>query len=195
MENIKKFAKENFVPIVRDKTGQLLVDKIKEIQPKNILEIGTAIGYSGTLMLKNCGGNLTTLDINEERMEMAKDIFAKEGLTDRVNLMLGDALEIIPMLSLKFDFIFLDGPKAHYYEYLPYLVNLLNDGGMIFADNISYFGQVFKDIPTEKVHRRNRTIVRNLRKYLADLKEYKCLDSKYYDLEDGVMISIKKDCL
>jgi len=180
---IREFAKENFVPIVRPKTKELLIEKIKEINPKNILEIGTAIGYSGILMLLNSNANLITLEKNENMAELAIQNFEKENLLNKVNLVLGDAKNYIENTKEKFDFIFLDGPKGQYLNYLPYLLKILNKNGLLFCDNVLFEGLVRSDIIAPKKH---RTIVNSLRKFLSVIENDNTLNVEVLDLEDGV---------
>ncbi len=184
-QEYREFARVNFVPIVRPKTSEILIEKIKEINPKNILEIGTAIGYSGLLMLNNSSANLVTLEKDEKMFNLAIQNFEKEGVSDRVNIILGDCKDYIEKEVGKFDFIFLDGPKSHYVEYLPHLVKMLNKGGMIFCDNVLFQGLVkCENEPPKKF----RTIVNNLRKFLEIVENDKMLNSQVLDIEDGVCI-------
>lgn len=190
MENLQEFrnfAMKNNIPIVREKTEQLLIDKIKQINPKSILEIGTAVGYSGTIMLKNCNATLTTIELDEERFLQAKEKFAEFNVQNRVVQVLKDAKEFIESTTEKYDFIFLDGPKSHYIEYLPYLISLLNENGAIFADNALFRGYVLSE---EEPPKKYRTIVRNLRKFLSALDENKSLKTEIFNIEDGVSFSI-----
>lgn len=181
----REFARINFVPIVRPKTSEILIEKIKEINPKNILEIGTAIGYSGLLMLNNSSANLVTLEKDEKMFNLALRNFKKEGVSDRVNIILGDCKDYIEKEERKFDFIFLDGPKSHYVEYLPHLIKMLNNGGMIFCDNVLFQGLVKSENEPPK---KFRTIVNNLRKFLEVVENDKTLNSKVLDVEDGICI-------
>ena len=184
-QEYREFARINFVPIVRPKTSEILIEKIKEINPKNILEIGTAIGYSGLLMLNNSSANLVTLEKDEKMFNLAIQNFEKEGVSDRVKIILGDCKDYIEKEEGKFDFIFLDGPKSHYVEYLPHLVKMLNRGGMIFCDNVLFQGLVkCENEPPKKF----RTIVNNLRKFLEIVENDKMLNSQVLDIEDGVCI-------
>ena len=190
MEEILKFAKENNVPVVRPKTLELLIDTIKSIAPKNILEIGTAIGYSGANMLNNSNANLTTIEKYDKMYNIAHDNFCRLGLDNRVNQILGDAKDVLKELcdsGVKFDFIFLDGPKGQYLSYLPLLKEMLECGGMIFADDVLFRGLVQGDAWPEH---RTRTIVINLRKYLQEVNKPP-FTSKLIDMEDGVCITTK----
>lgn len=188
IEKLKKFAKENFVPIVRPKTSELLIEMVKKCNPKNILEIGTAIGYSGILMLNNTNANLVTIEKDENMAKLAKQNFEQAGLSKRVTLIHQDAMEYINSETNKYDFIFLDGPKGQYVKYYPILLKLLNAGGTIFADNVLFQGLVLSnELPPKK----NRTIVVNLRKFIDIVQKDARVESNLLQLEDGVLI-IKK---
>ncbi len=192
MQGIEKYARERFIPVLLEDTATLLQDVLKKYQPKSILEIGTAIGYSGSLILTTCpDAHLTTLELDETSYKIAENHFHEFGLQDRVTQHLGNALDIIMDLSesKQYDFIFLDGPKGQYVKYLPYLKKMLKNGGVLFADNVLFKHMV--DGP-EFVPHKKRTIVVNLRKYLASITEDEELDSVIYDIGDGVAISIKR---
>lgn len=196
MQNILAYARENHIPVLLDDTAKLLFYKINNQNPKNVLEIGTAIGYSGTLILNASNCNLTTIEKDEASFNLAKHHFEKFGLTNRVNQILGDALEELNnlvKLNKKFDFIFLDGPKGQYIKYLPILKQLLNNGGVLFADNVFFKRMIFIE---GTIPHRKRTIVVNLRKFLETVKT----DNNFYNVEildvgDGVLIANYKENL
>lgn len=199
MENIEKInkklndmrfiAEENLVPILRKQTAQMLKEEINKCQPKQILEIGTAIGYSGILMLSQSENSyLTTIEKDEESAKIAKQNFEEMGLSDRVEIKTGDAKEILPLLNERFDFIFLDGPKGQYFRYCPYLLEMLNNNGVLFSDNVLYRGMV--NGKTE-VKKNKRTLVNNLRIFLKMLDENENLNHRVIDIEDGVSIAQK----
>ena len=188
---IREFAKKNFIPIVRPKTSELLIEKIKEIKPKSVLEIGTAIGYSGIIMLQNSDAHLTTLEKDEKMKQLAQENFKNENLIERVNLILGDAFDYIQNTTEKFDFIFLDGPKGQYAKYLPYLLDMLTQDGLMFCDNVLFEGLVQDE--SAKVDKKHRTIVNNLRLFLKMVSENNAIESEIINLEDGVCL-IKNKC-
>lgn len=187
LQEFREWAISINIPIVREKTEKLLIEKVKEIKPKKILEIGTAVGYSGTLMLKNSNALLTTLELDEERFLMAKTKFKEFEVDNRVKQVLGDAKEYLKETQEKFDFIFLDGPKSHYVEYLENLIEMLNEGGAIFADNVLFRNLVLNN---EEPPKKYRTIVRNLRKFLKELEKNEKLSTKIYEIEDGISFSV-----
>lgn len=187
-KDIREFARENYVPIVRPKTLEILIEEIKKNNPKTILEIGTAIGYSGIRMLENSVANLVTIEKDETMREVALKNFKKEGLSDRVNLVFADAIDYLKTEKGSFDFIFLDGPKGQYIHYLPYLKGILNDGGTMFCDNVLFMGLVNSNVEPPKKH---RTIVNNLREFIKTLCEDENYETNLIDIEDGILIAKK----
>ena len=191
MDQILDYAVQNNVPIIRDESLGVLLDTVKKYNPQNILEIGTAIGYSGIHMLKVSSAKLTTVELDKTRFEVAKSNFTRFALADRVEMFNMDALKYLQDAvdgGKKFDFVFLDGPKGQYVKYLPYLDKLLVGGGIIFADNVYFRGMVQGDeVPPHKY----RTIVVNLRKYLQKVSE-KPFKTQIIDIEDGIAITQKE---
>lgn len=192
--NLKIEAKQNFLPIVRDETIKSIVKIQKENSCKDILEIGTAIGYSGLIMLaNNLQAKLTSIEKNEERFKEAKENFAEVEFTDRVNLICGDAYQELLQLKIKgqkYDFIFLDGPKGQYYKYLPILKSLLHKNGILFADNI-LLGGLLKNEKT--VTHKNRTMVNNMKKFLNEIENDLDFQIEIQEIEDGYLIAKLKN--
>ena len=184
----KQYAKENFVPIIRDESAKFLYNFVKDNGYKNILEIGTAIGYSGSIILNAGAEHLTTIDINAEYLKIAKNTFAKLNILDRVDIYHDDAWVVINCLKLygkKFDMIFLDGAKGQYIKYLDVLAELITSNGVIFADNVLLHGMVESE---EKIPHRKRTMVMNLRKYLEKVNE-EPYSTELIRMEDGIAIT------
>lgn len=188
--NLKSFAKENWVPILRDKSTDFISEICKKQNPKKILEIGTAIGYSGTVMLEAApNATLTTIELNEDNFNKAIETFATNGLQSRVNVILGDAIEVLPRLvaeNKQYDFIFLDGPKAQYFRYLPILKKLLTVQGTLVADNIYFHGMV--KASTDPGHK-HRSLVRNLRIFIEMLEKDADFETTFLDIDDGISVS------
>ncbi len=183
-------CRQNYIPVVRPQTAHILCDLVAKQNPKNILELGTAVGYSGTLMLlSSTASNLTTVDINSDFCQMAEQTFKKYGVFDRVKIVNDDALNFLQNASQTFDFIFVDGPKGQYIKYYPYLKKLVNVGGIIVCDDVLYFGMVQDD---SKVIHKKITIVRNLREFLTTAQKDPCFDYKLLQIEDGVLLLTKK---
>lgn len=187
---LRAYAAAHNVPIMLDDGIKLLEKTVKECAPREILEVGTAIGYSGLRLLAAAGDDarLTTVEIDEDRLSVAKRAFSDAGVSDRVTTWAGDAVEILRLATGEFDFILLDSSKGHYAELLPYLLGLLKRGGVLFADNIAFKGKTDAegDIP-----HKHRTIVRSLREYVKRVTEDENLKTTYYDVGDGVTVTKK----
>ena len=192
LKKIEKFARTNFIPVLLSDTAKLLGKVVKLYEPKSILEIGTAIGYSGTIMLKSSKeSHLTTIELDEKNYKMAEENFKNFKLTNRVTQLSGDAYNILEELASsfnKYDFIFLDGPKGQYIKYLPIIKRLLNDGGILFADNVLYKGMVRSK---EFIPHKKRTIVVNLRRFLDSIQSDIDFACDLMETGDGVMIAKK----
>ena len=189
LEEIANRARKGYIPIIRDNTAQALINVCKEKSPKKILEIGTAIGYSGLLMLQNCQAYLYTIEKDEQRLAEAEKNFKLFGQEARVKLILDDALIALEKLckdNKKFDLIFLDGAKGQYIKYYPLIKKLLNRDGILFTDNIYMHGMVKSE---GKIAHKHRSMVVNLRKYIELLKNDKDFTTNFYDIDDGYSIS------
>ncbi len=190
LDEIEKFARERHIPVMLDDTKKLLFDTVSRYRPRRILEIGTAIGYSGIVMLsasKDAG--LNTIELSEVSAGTARKNFEEYGLLDRVNLFVGDAREIVKMLTGEYDFIFLDGPKGQYVTFLPYLTDLLSVGGVMVCDNVLYKGLV-ENIPQDKRHK-HITVARNMRLFLDELTSSERFKTVLHRVGDGVTVSVK----
>lgn len=185
----RRFAKDNGIPVLRPQSFDLLTTLVAGFKPQRILEIGTAWGHSGIAMLKaSPSSHLTGLELDDDCISKTRANYKKYGVEKRATLFAGDAGEIITVLDGKFDFIFLDGPKGHYARYLPYLLQLLNKGGVIFADNINFMGFVLSG---QKPPQKHNTIVNSMKEYLHAVTTDKTLHTSVLDLEDGVAITVK----
>lgn len=190
LEELKIYARERYIPVMSDEARQLLYDTVATKLPKRILEIGTAIGYSGIVMLSaNPQAVLNTVEMDERSAELAKQNFAANGFADRVNVFVGDAREIVPLLTGEYDFVFLDGPKGQYDKFFPYLTDLLSVGGTLVCDNVLYKGLV-EHIPDDKRHK-HITVARNMRAFLDDVTANPRYSTRLYRIGDGVTVSTK----
>ena len=129
--------------------GRLLKMFVRMIRPKNILEIGTYSGYSGLCLAEGLeeGGMLHTIEINDEQEDFTRPWFENSAYADKIKMHIGDALDVIPRLEVKFDLAFIDGDKRKYAEYYEMVLDHLNDGGYILADNTLWDGHVLEPKP------------------------------------------------
>ena len=160
---MEEYAREHNVPIVTKEVAEYLKFLVRDKNIKNILEVGTAIGYSGIIMaqeIKEKGGKLYTIEIDDERYNTAQENIKKSGLDNIISIK-GDAVEEIPKIEENFDFVFIDASKGHYKEFFEDSYKLLNKDGIIFIDNIMFRGYLYKDYP-----KRFKTIVRRLNEFI-----------------------------
>ena len=184
---LKKYGKSHKVPISLDDTLDFLIKTINSSNSKHILEIGTAIGYSAITIAENTDcTNIDSLEIDSERYNLAKENVAKHNLTEKITLFNLDALEYIKNTDKIYDLIYLDGPKGQYINYLPYLIKILKIGGIIFADNLYFHGMVTGKIPVSKGC---RAMIKGLHKYIDEINSNPSLDTKIYDIGDGIGVS------
>ena len=196
IKNIEEHANDYGVPIIRNESHNLLEDIVIKSKPKHILEVGTAIGFSGIIMLKNSNADLVTIEHNKSLAKLAKQNFALEKLSKRAKILVGDCqVEIAKMTASKqfdnyFDLIFLDGPKAQYDSMLENLLFLLAPNGTLIADNVLFRGYVENknNAPTK----RYKTIIKRLNTFIENCKNNPKLTNfelKY--IEDGVILAKK----
>ncbi|MBQ9790786.1 MAG: O-methyltransferase [Clostridia bacterium] len=194
-EGFKDFAVRRGVPIIRDSSHELLRELVKKHNPKHILEIGTAVGYSGITMLENCSADLVTVEKLEECATEAVHNFKEAGFENRVDVHLDDCSNFVTELLMdennleKFDFVFLDGPKAQYLNLLPSLQALLAPNGILVADNVLFRGYVENPKIAPK---RFRTIWQRLRRFIEYVfTSGDFVDAELYRIEDGVLVARK----
>ena len=152
LKSMEEFADENNVPILSNLSANLLEQLIVMNKPQRVLEIGTAIGYSTIRIARKLGRKATihTIEKSANNIAIAKENFKKSGLGNRIKLIEGDALRILPQLQKKYDFIFLDADKEDYKRLFDYSMVLLKKGGIIFIDNLLWHGYVAANkIPTK----------------------------------------------
>ena len=190
LEKIKQKAIQEHIPIIMDETLEVIEKYINKNKPNRILEIGTAVGYSAICFSEFLApnGKIDTIERELDRIKQAKENFEKVGVKDKINLFEGDAIEILPNLDNKYDMIFIDAAKGKYPFFLENSIRMLNDKGIIFADNILYKGYVMSDYNKHK----QRTAVRNLREYIKNITENKDFNTEILEVGDGLAVSIKK---
>lgn len=189
-KDIKKYGVENNIPITKYEVLDMIVKMINDNDYKNILEIGTAIGYGSITMANNTNlEHIDTLEIDADRYKIALENIEKTGLDTRIKVYLTDAKDYIVKCDKKYDLIYLDGPKGQYINYLPYLLKILNDDGVIVADNLFFHGMVTGKIPVSKGC---RAMIKGLHKYIDEITSSPNLDTKIIEIGDGVGITKKR---
>lgn len=184
---IKEKALEEHIPIIMDDTLEVIDTYLKEMKPKRILEIGTAVGYSAICFSRYLAedGMIDTIERDEERIAEAKANIKEMELDSKINIYEGDAVEILPTLKNKYDAVFIDAAKGKYTFFLEQSLRMLNKKGIIFADNILYKGYVLSDYNKHK----QRTAVRNLREYIKQTTENTDLKTQILEVGDGLAIT------
>ena len=189
LEKVKQKALEDHVPIVMDDSLEVIKEILISQNPKRILEIGTAVGYSASQFAKFAKeAVIDTIELNEQRYNEAKENIKNIGIEDRINIYLGNAVEILPTLNNEYDIIFIDANKGKYPVFLQEAIRLSKSGSIIIADNILYKGYVMSDYNNHK----QRTAVRHLREYIKETTENEKLETKILEVGDGLAISIVK---
>ena len=193
LNEIEQFARKNHIPVLLGDSAEFWASIVKQKQPETILEIGTAIGYSGTIMLLSSEkASLTTIEKNEDSFNKAIETFKTFNVFSRVKQILGDGYEVIQNLekqNKKYDFIFLDGPKGQYIFYYPILLNLLEEGGCLLVDNVLFKGLVRS---TEDVGHKKRAMITKLRKFLNEIETRSDINTTIHEIGDGVAEIYKK---
>lgn len=174
IQDIKNESLDENVPIITDEVLNYMIFTARNIKARNILEIGTATGYSGLFLAQLANENsgfLTTMEIDEIRYRKAMENFKKLGLFEKNKMIFGDALEEIPKLdkNVKYDFIFIDASKGQYLKFFEMSYELLNENGIIFIDNLMFRGLVAAD--KEEIPKRYKTIVKRLKEFIEKLNE------------------------
>ncbi|MGX7108933.1 O-methyltransferase [Facklamia miroungae] len=189
---IEAYANERGIPIIPHETAKFIDFFCATIQPQQILEIGTAIGFSASLMAQHLKtqGHLTTIDRYPEMYERAKANFAKQDLNDRIELLEGDAADILPSLTGNYDLIFMDSAKAKYIEFLPECMRLLKMGGVLIIDDVFQGGTILDD--EKEIPKRVRKIHRKLNELLQLVLPSKNHRSCLIPLGDGLLM-IRKE--
>ena len=190
LEKIKEKALKEYIPIIMDDTLEVIDKILKENKPTKVLEIGTAVGYSAMCFSEYLaeGGKIDTIERDTERIAEAKVNIVKVGVADKINIIEGDAVEILPTLNDKYDMIFIDAAKGKYPFFLKESLRLLSEDGIIFADNILYKGYVMSDYNKHK----QRTAVRNLREYIHEVTDNPELETEILEVGDGLAITRRK---
>ncbi len=193
LEELEQYAKKTDVPIIRPQVQNLLKLLLAMKEPKTILEVGTAIGFSALLMSeygpRDC--HITTIEKYEVRIPIARENFKKAGKEKEITLIEGDATQILKKLTGPYDMIFMDAAKGQYIHFLPDILRLLPTGGILISDNVLQDGDVLQS--RYAVTRRDRTIHSRMREYLYELTHHEGLQTDILPIGDGVTVSVKKE--
>ena len=189
---IEKEALSDNVPIIRKEMGNLLKVLIALKQPENILEVGTAVGYSSILMSENMppGCHITTIENYDRRIPIARENFRRAGKEDKITLIEGDAMEVLRELEGPFDFVFMDAAKGQYINYFPEIMRILKKGGLLISDNVLQEGEIVQS--KYGVTRRNRTIHERMRDYIYMLTHSEEVVTAVVPIGDGITLSVKR---
>ena len=192
LEEIENFAHKENIPIIQHEVVAYFRFLMQTLQPKKILEIGTAIGFSALLMAENAPqSNIITIDRNLEMIELAKENFAKYDSKEQITLLEGDAIDIISTINDRYDFIFMDSAISKYIVLLPEILKRLKVGGVIIFDDVFQGGDIAK--PIEEVRRGQRTIYRGLQKLFAATLDNPRLTASLLPLSDGLLMIRKNE--
>lgn len=189
--DIQRESYEENVPIIENDVVRLLSFILSVKRPKKVLEIGAAVGFSSGLMSRylDDGGKIITIDRFDVMIEQFKENRKRLGLEDKIELIEGDACEILPALNDKFDFIFLDAAKAQYTKLFPHCLRLLETGGILIADDVLQEGRIAKK--REEVPRRQRTVHTRMRDFLWEITHNDALETAVLTIGDGVALCHK----
>ncbi len=192
IEEMEEYARSKNVPIIEKESITFIMKYIKLNNVKNILEIGSAIGYSAILMASVAEDvKVTTIEKDESRyMECLKNV-KKCGMDKKINVVYQDALEVNLMDQIEYDLIFIDAAKGQYTKYFEKFKYFLAPKGIIITDNLKFHGYVGSKKPIESKNLRG--IVNKIEKYIMFLKENEEFDTKFYDVGDGLSVSVKKE--
>ena len=191
-EAIEQEALRDRVPIIRKEMQSFLKVLLMIKRPMRILEVGAAVGFSSILMSEYMpeGGHITTIENYDKRIPIARANFKRAGKEEQIDLIEGDALEVMHGLEGPYDLIFVDAAKGQYIHYLPEVMRLLGTDGVLVSDNVLQEGDIIES--RFAVERRNRTIHSRMREYLYELKHHDQLQTSIIPLGDGVALSVKR---
>ena len=192
IEAIEQEALRDRVPIIRKEMQSFLKVLLMIKRPMRILEVGAAVGFSSILMSEYMpeGGHITTIENYDKRIPIARANFKRAGKEEQIDLIEGDALEVMHGLEGPYDLIFVDAAKGQYIHYLPEVMRLLGTDGVLVSDNVLQEGDIIES--RFAVERRNRTIHSRMREYLYELKHHDQLQTSIIPLGDGVAVSVKR---
>lgn len=187
LKELEEFARRENIPIIPHETVAFFRLFLQTMQPKSILEIGTAIGFSALLMAEQVpDAKIMTIDRNEEMIGFAKENFARFDQRKQITLLEGDAVDLLEHIEQRFDLIFMDSAKSKYIVFLPEVLKRLEVGGVVILDDIFQGGDVARDIM--EVRRGQRTIYRGLQRLFDATLDHPGLTASLIPLGDGILM-------
>lgn len=187
LKELEEFARRENIPIIPHETVAFFRLFLQTMQPKSILEIGTAIGFSALLMAEQVpDAKIMTIDRNEEMIGFAKENFARFDQRNQITLLEGDAVDLLEHIEQRFDLIFMDSAKSKYIVFLPEVLKRLEVGGVVILDDIFQGGDVARDIM--EVRRGQRTIYRGLQRLFDATLDHPGLTASLIPLGDGILM-------
>lgn len=192
LDRLEQEALAQEVPLIRRDMQSFLKVLLAMHAPKQILEVGTAVGFSALLMAMNTESDchITTIEKYEKRIPQARANFAAAGMEGRITLLEGDAADVMRGLTGPYDMIFMDAAKGQYIHFLPETLRLLRKGGILISDNVLQDGDIIES--HYAVERRNRTIYKRMREYLYVLKHTEGLLTSIVPVGDGAAVTVKQ---
>lgn len=187
LKELEEFARRENIPIIPHETVAFFRLFLQTMQPKSILEIGTAIGFSALLIAEQVpDAKIITIDRNEEMIGFAKENFARFDQRKQITLLEGDAVDLLEHIEQRFDLIFMDSAKSKYIVFLPEVLKRLEVGGVVILDDIFQGGDVARDIM--EVRRGQRTIYRGLQRLFDATLDHPGLTASLIPLGDGILM-------
>ncbi len=186
---MEDFAAKNSVPILSWQSADFLEILIRLSSPSQVLEIGTAIGYSSIRIAKNLLENalLQTIEKSKDNIKLAKENISRSGLGSKIEVLEGDALDIMPGLEKQYDFIFLDADKEDYMNLFNYSIKLLKTNGTIFIDNLLWHGYA----AAEEIPENYRESAKHIKKFNEMFISHKNLKTTIIPVGDGIGLGVK----
>jgi len=191
LREMEEYASLNNIPIIQPEVAAMMKVIGRLQRPTRILEVGTAMGYSSILFsgFLRQNGKIDTIERNEQMIELARKNIKLAKQQDTINVIAGDAMDVLSCLDKSYDMIFLDAAKGQYSEFLEHSKRMLVSGGILISDNVLYKGMIASD---ELVVKRKRTIVTRMRNFLETLCEDESFETSIIPIGDGVALSYKK---
>lgn len=192
LATIAAFAREHNIPIIQQEVVAYFRLLMQTLAPKDILEVGTAIGFSALLMAEYApDAQITTIDRNPEMIALAKENFAQYDYRQQISLLEGDAVDLLSNLDQAFDFVFMDSAKSKYIVFLPDILKNLKKGGVIIFDDVFQGGDIAR--PIEEVRRGQRTIYRGLHRLFDATLNHPGLTASLIPMSDGLLMLRKNE--